>query len=371
MKKVMFLIYSLGGGGAERVLTDTVNYLDKEKYDVTLCALFHDETWANFLGDDVHYKPALRIQNRILKKIISGGIQYLLPPSFVYRHLFQGDYDVEVAFMEAFPTKILGASCNKKAKKYTWVHIDMNTYTKQDRIYKSLEDQKRCYEKFDGIYCVSQSVKEAFEKKFGIKDRVYVSYNILNEKWIQKKAEEECAKIKKDKFTMISVGSLIPRKGFERLIRICSQLKAEGFLFELYILGDGELRDDLYRMIKEKNVADCVFMEGFQSNPYSYMKRSDLYVCSSYVEGFSTVVSEAVILGIPVVTTESSGMREILGDSEYGLITENSDESLYQGMKKMIADHDAYEHYSKKVKERSSFFSIKERLREYETILDQ
>ena len=76
-------------------------------------------------------------------------------------------------------------------------------------------------------------------------------------------------------------------------------------------------------------------MEGFQSNPYSYMKRSDLYVCSSYVEGFSTVVSEAVILGIPVVTTESSGMREILGDSEYGLITENSDESLYQGMKKM------------------------------------
>lgn len=68
------------------------------------------------------------------------------------------------------------------------------------------------------------------------------------------------------------------------------------------------------------------------------MAASDLYVCPSYVEGFSTVVSEAVILGLPVVTTECSGMKEILGESEYGLITENTEEALYEGMKKILSD---------------------------------
>jgi glycosyltransferase involved in cell wall biosynthesis len=367
----MFLIYSLRGGGAERVLVDAVNHLDREKYEITLQTLFHDEAMYGLLDREVHYKTVFRIKNDKIKKLVSGFVQYVMPPSVVYRLFFRGDYDVEVAFMEAFPTKILAYSSNPKAKKYTWVHIDMNTYVKQDQLYRSLEHQKQCYEKFDGIYCVAEGVKEAFIQKFGLTKNVGVVYNILNEKLIEKKKNAPCPDFVKSTFTMITVGSLIERKGFARLIQICGKLKAKGYSFQLLLLGSGPLEDSLRQQVEELSLQDCVRMMGFQKNPYAYMARSDLYVCPSYVEGFSTVVSEAVILGLPVVTTESSGMREILGDSEYGLITENHDEALYEGLRKILSDPDLYRHYCQKVRERSAFFQMETRIREYEKILDQ
>ena len=240
-RKVMFLIYSLCGGGAERVLVETVNHLDPEKYDITLQALFHDDTRARLLAPHVHYRTAFRIRSAPLQKLVSGVVQYLLPPKWVYQWFLKGDYDVEAAFLEAFPTKMLAYSTNRKAKKYAWVHIDVNTYTRQDRLFRSLGHQKWCYEQFDHIYCVSENVRESFIKKFGLADRVSVAYNILDEAAIRRKKDEPCTDIPHDRFLMVSVGSLIPRKGFGRLLDCCARLKAEGFAFRLLILGKGEL----------------------------------------------------------------------------------------------------------------------------------
>lgn len=178
-RKVMFLIYSLCGGGAERVLVETVNRLPKDRYDVTLMTLFHDDTRAGMLSPEVHYCPALRVKNSRAQKILSGIMQYIIPPKWLYRWFFRSDADVEVAFMEAFPTKILAYSTNQHAKKYAWVHIDVQTYTKQDRLFRSMRHQKACYERFDGIYCVSENVQEAFSAKFGLTERVHVAYNII------------------------------------------------------------------------------------------------------------------------------------------------------------------------------------------------
>lgn len=77
------------------------------------------------------------------------------------------------------PDKILAYSTNQHAKKYAWVHIDVQTYTKQDRLFRSMRHQKACYERFDGIYCVSENVQEAFSAKFGLTERVHVAYNII------------------------------------------------------------------------------------------------------------------------------------------------------------------------------------------------
>ena len=93
-RKVMFLIYSLCGGGAERVLVETVNHLDPEKYDITLQALFHDDTRARLLAPHVHYRTAFRIRSAPLQKLVSGVVQYLLPPKWVYQWFLKGDYDV-------------------------------------------------------------------------------------------------------------------------------------------------------------------------------------------------------------------------------------------------------------------------------------
>lgn len=265
------------------------------------------------------------------------------------------------------------------AGKTTMIHnflsktaeIDVQTYTKQDRLFRSMRHQKACYERFDGIYCVSENVQEAFSAKFGLTERVHVAYNMLDEQAIRRRKDEPVDDIPKGEFLMVSVGSLIPRKGFERLIHVCGLLKSRGYHFHLLILGKGELYEDLAEQVIDEHLLDSVQLLGFRDNPYPYMAAADLYVCPSYVEGFSTVVSEAVVLETPVVTTDCSGMREILGDSEYGLITQNTEESLFEGLRTMLDKPEVYQYYQQRVRERAPFFYMEERLKAYEEILDQ
>ena len=99
---------------------------------------------------------------------------------------------------------------------------------------------------------------------------------------------------------------------------------------------------------------------GYQTNPYKYVTRSDLYICSSYSEGFSTAVTEALIVGTPVCTVDVSGMNELLGDSEYGLITDNNEEALYQGIKSLLDDPEKLAYYKKQAQVRGKKFSTTE-----------
>lgn len=95
------------------------------------------------------------------------------------------------------------------------------------------------------------------------------------------------------------------------------------------------------------------------------MSEANLFVSSSRVEGYSTVVAEALVLGLPVVTTDCSGMMDLLGDSEYGIITENNIESLYSQIKMMITDKEKYNHFKSKAMEKSIAFSMNAKLQEY------
>ena len=96
---------------------------------------------------------------------------------------------------------------------------------------------------------------------------------------------------------------------------------------------------------------------GFQENPYPYIKAADLVVCSSRYEGLSTVITEALILGKPVVTSNCTGMRELLGESQFGLITEDSVQGIYLGMKQMLDDPALHAQYAAAAAERGKDFS--------------
>lgn len=109
---------------------------------------------------------------------------------------------------------------------------------------------------------------------------------------------------------------------------------------------------------------------GYQKNPYQYVSKCDLFVCASYSEGFSTAATEALILSVPVCTVEVSGMREMLGnDSEYGIVTENSEEALYQGIKMLIDNPDLLAYYRDKARERGQCFNTKHTVMAVEEML--
>ncbi len=156
-----------------------------------------------------------------------------------------------------------------------------------------------------------------------------------------------------DRLMICSVGRLVKAKGYDRLLKVHKRLYDEGILYDLVIVGDGPEYDNYYRYISDNGIEDSVHLIGKRDNPYKYMKQSDLFVCSSRWEGFSTVISEAVILGVPIVTTNVSGTKELLGNNEYGLITENTTEDLYKGLKQYLTNPNMQKYKKEKVKDKN------------------
>ena len=157
-----------------------------------------------------------------------------------------------------------------------------------------------------------------------------------------------------------------------RLLSIIKRLRDEKYPVHLYILGIGPLQQEMEHYIQANNLQEVVTLLGYQTNPYKYVAKCDLFVCASFAEGFSTAATEALIVGTPVCTVEVSGMKEMLGEhNEWGIVTENSEEALYQGIKDLLDYPDKLTHYKKKSIERGNTFSTAETVQAVERMLEE
>ena len=164
------------------------------------------------------------------------------------------------------------------------------------------------------------------------------------------------------------MGRLVEAKGYDRLLNIHKRLIDEGIIYELIIVGGGLEYDKYRKFILDNELEETVYLLVNRTNPYKYINKSDLFDCSSRWEGFSTVISEAVILKKPVLTTRVSGVSELFLDNEYGLIVDNDEEGLYQGLKLLITNKELLNHYKEKIIERSKFFDTKKAVKGIERL---
>ena len=122
--------------------------------------------------------------------------------------------------------------------------------------------------------------------------------------------------------------------------------------------------------VEKNELKDRVIFLGYQTNPYKYVAKADLFVCASFAEGFSTAATEALIVGTPVCTVEVSGMKEMLGeDNEYGIVTENDAEALYEGIKCLLKSPELLKHYKEQAQKRGDMFSTEKTVAENEDML--
>ena len=360
MIKILFFLETLEAGGAEKVLRDLVNNMDQTRFDITVQTVWPCDAKA-LLAPGIRYRSVFSAKNEAnrfrYRAEAEAGLFYSL-------HI-KGDYDIECAYIEMGPTKVMSSSTNRSAKKLAWVHCDLSgRITDRDSYVKKTEKQ---YWKFDEVICVSRTVEEGFRKLFGAAATTRVLYNVFEDAVIREKAQLPLGFAREgDAPVLAAVGRLSPEKGYDRLLRASSRLHAEGLDHSVWLIGDGPEREALEQLAKELNIDDCVRFFGFQSNPYPLIRAADVGVCSSLFEGFSTFAVECMILGKPFVTTECSGMREILSDSEYGLITDNEEAALYEGLKKMVADTQLRAEFSKKAKQRGCAFSTSNLVKETE-----
>lgn len=336
MKKILFLINTLNGGGAEKALIDTVNNLIGKDYAITVQTVYDTGVFKNKLSEDINYKSIIRSNNKIFRKIASKILFFVFGVRFVYNHFVRSDYDCEIAFLEGLPTKIISNSTNSNSKKYAWIHTDLEKYPDSARVFGSELKEREAYKCFDKIFCVSNSVREAFNRKYGMVDNSVTVYNIIDDKAIIDTSKESVDLPICPKPMFISVGRLTKPKGYERLLRVHKRLIDEGYIHSLFIVGDGEKREILESYIQDNHLSKTAFLLGFQSNPYKFIKECDLFICSSIAEGYSTVVSESVLCGTPVLSTDVAGSNEPIENPRCSVIVENSEEALYEGIKSIL-----------------------------------
>lgn len=370
-KKILFLIESFAGGGVEKVFIDLINNMDISKYDITVMSIWDYGVRKKDLRKDVKYKsifPNIRGISRVFHNFVEKS-----DGSLLYKLGIREKYDIEIAFIEGRATKIIGASTNPNSKKIAWVHIDLSQGHWTSRVFKeSLEREKDCYKKFNDIVFVSNSAKEGFKNLFGNEfDNLQVKYNPIIVEEVVKKAEEEVNDIEKpkDKMLLVTSGRLVSQKGYESLLEACNKLNKDNIKYELWILGEGWDRPKLEELINKYNLSNVKLL-GFKENPYKYIKQGDLFVCSSKNEGFSLVIAEAMILGLPVISTNCSGPNELLNFGQYGYMVENNDEALYEGLKEIINNDEKLKYYKKKSKERIDFFNYKNRISDIERLFN-
>lgn len=377
MKRVLFFLESLAGGGAEKVLSDIVCNLDPLKYDITVCTITDGDVYQNKVSGACKYKSFLNIEDyraggfRKLLFWLRIKMVYKLPPRLIYRWFIRDKYDIEVAFIEGYATKLIAASNNSYSQKIAWVHTDMQNNTYADKCYRNITEQILTYRKYQKIICVSQSVKNAFEKKIKITGNIYVQYNPVDENKIFELSKQHVSLSKKKSILLGTVGRLEHQKGYPRLLQCVKQVSIENPDFEIWIIGDGSQRKELEEYIKINKLENIVSLLGFQQNPYKYIRCCDAFICSSYAEGFSTAATESLILGKPIFTVECAGMRELIGDSQCGEVVPNTDTALLELLRKIITKEYQLEKYKQAAAIRGQEFRMAVRIAELEKLLEE
>ena len=368
-RKILFLIPNLMYGGAERVLVNLVNNMDVNKYEITVQTLFDVGLYKKELLPHIKYRTFMHKEFR--------GNSYLFKTfssTFWWKRIIKQHYDIAVSYLEGPTSRILSGCDDPTTKLVSWLHIELNTSKLAAQGFRNIIEAKRAYERFNRIIAVSQNVKECFINCLHIENSIEVLYNTNETEKIRERAIssiEDNRFITGDVPVAVSVAKLMKTKGFDRLLDVHKRLLDEGLKHRIYILGIGEEKNNLEEKIKKFNCNKSFILLGFKENPYSYVAKSDLYVCSSRREGFSTAVTEALIVGTPVISTNCSGAKELLGaNNEYGLVVENSTEGIYKGMKMMLENPEMRLCYKKKAKIRGEFFSKERTVKAVEKMLD-
>lgn len=341
-RKILILIESLGGGGAEKVLTTIIKYINRDLFDITVCVLSGGGVYEKDITEFVNVHSVLRDASsykglgQIWYKIKYHMIYHWLPMWLVYLLFVPKGNDVEVAFVEGLATRLLASSSNKCAKKMAWVHCDLKNqpWPVQKGVYRDVKEEKFAYKKFDTVVCVSKQVEGVMRDCYELSSTLTI-YNPIDIQEILQLSSLVCDwNVDISKFNIISVGRLEEVKGYDELIHIIGRVKGLVNDVHLWIVGSGTQKESLMNLVRKMNLEENVTFTGFIRNPYSLMAQMDLFVCSSRAEGFSLVIAEALTLGVPVVSMNCAGPRELVNIQGSGTLCDSYEDLEREIIKK-------------------------------------
>ena len=361
MKDILIVSDSLATGGLEKTLIDFCNNIDYTKYNVDVY-LFNDgrdlvpqlNSNATLLSDSPYYSM---VYNQSVLKSVKNLIQrrrFDLALYRIYRFIkirlgkkffsykdwqfrkktmlkIDKQYDVAIGFAEGTAGYYVTDCINAKVKN-VWIHTDIKEIDSNRQL------DTMAFEKADNICTVSQNSKNSLVElypRFKDKIKVFTLPSLFDFDNIDRLANEP-NEMDENAECIVSVGRLVPLKGFHLCVEPCKRLVDEGYNVKWYICGDGPQRESLEELIKQNNMEEHFILLGNQKNPYTYIKSSDICVQPSSYEGLGLVVYEEKYFKKPVICSTIGSFYEMIADGENGLIINRDSNSIYQAVKYLL-----------------------------------
>ena len=355
MKKILFVVDERKIGGVSILLENILRNLDTSNYKIDVLVLhnigdrltFNKENISTYYGPkdfdviDIDFKSLVKSFHifKALKKLrLSIILKYGKIEKYikkVRRKMELDSYDVEIAFKAGFCS--LFVAYGNSSKKLNWIHEDYKTYNKTKKYEKTF---KKAFRKFEKHILVSQDAQKSFNEIYNLDDKTIVIQNYIDEDYLKiKKDEPSVISPCESSLNFVTLGRFCYEKGFDRLIDIFNSFNGNDYNVKMYIIGDGDYGKVLEDKIKSYNLKDIVVLldskSDLNNNPYSFISKCDLFIMPSRTESFGMTRVEALILGVPVLTTNVANSHELI-NGNIGIITNNTIESLKDAILKVI-----------------------------------
>lgn len=397
-KRILFVIPTLSCGGAERALVALLNKFDYNKYDCDLML---------FRRDDMYFKKNIPknvnlLDNDEKTNVCFSHVKHLLKPSILIPYLYlvliriytttrfklnkflnskkefydwdyiekrlpfnKIKYDVAISFLEGNSNFYVATKVHADIK-IGWIRSDYEAWG------YNKEHDYSYFDKLDKIFTVSEKSTEKMRTLFPtIANKFEAMYNVLDyeeidslsQEKIDNKSFEETKEIK-----IVSIGNLRYVKGYDRSIEACNILKKKSYKFRWYIVGEGQERSKLEKLIDKYDLKNEFILCGLKRNPYPYLKNADIYVQASRHEGFSTSIREAKHFGKPIVIVDCPGMSEQIENKYNGFISYKDNEEFAKLIGELINDDTLRKDFSNRLIQQDSNDNNKELDKLYQVI---
>tara|TARA_Y100001970_G_scaffold294127_1_gene447163 strand:- start:3256 stop:4335 length:1080 start_codon:yes stop_codon:yes gene_type:complete len=308
-KKIIFILPSFSGGGAEQVIITLINHINREEFDPILIVINESGPLRYKLESDI------RVIDLKSKRLRSGFLSLILmlrsesPEIIISTFGYLNVFLLAIRPLLHSRPRIIIREANTPSKS-----ISFNRYS---LFLKFL--YKRLYKKANKVICNSDIVIREISENFNVPSPiVYKLHNPIDTMHIQSEAKI-LSQLRNEKLQFVAAGRLSYQKGFDLLIEDFSRSPIN---YNLTILGLGPDHDILKHAIQKHGLEKRVKLEGFQENPWSFFASADALLISSRWEGMPNVALEALACGTPIIATpESGGILEIKEKSVRGSVT--------------------------------------------------
>lgn len=357
-QRLLFVNDEMVMGGVARILITMLGKLDQNEFEIDVLILHPHGELLNlipagirvldsspfFKAVDVNLNSALK-QGRFADVFNKIGLLLTMKFRWIESRIIRerqklgldkNPYDVEIAAKEGFCTVFVANG--KSKRKLNWIHVD---YSAQNYSAHHMELLKRSLTKIDLNIAVSRRSAQAYQELFGVKKIITIN-NPINNAQLIAQAQEPCPLTYSEScVNLITVARFHRQKAVDRIIKGMALLKDRSIKAHLYIVGSGELENDLIQLTDHLGVRDDVTFVGQKPNPLPYIRQADLFVLSSLYEGYPTTIIESFFAGTPVLTTDVSGVQEQIIEEVNGWIVPNDVDSLNTKLVEVCQDIDS------------------------------